>query len=230
MCIQGKMTRTPFPKKSNRQTELLEIIHSDVCGPMREKSINGARYYVSFIDDNSRWCEVRFFKSKNEVFGKFKEFLKLTENQKEKKIKCIQSDNGGEYRNEEFDNYLKEHGIVRRLTVAHNPEQNGIAERKNRTLIEMVRCLLIQSGLPSSFWAEAVSTANYIRNRCPTRYLDGKTPYEAWIGNKPDVSKFREFGCQVFCLNANTKKGKFDDRSKKGIFLGYSEQSKGYRI
>ena len=219
-----------FPKNSERKTDLLDIIHSDVCGPMRVESLGKAKYFVTFIDDCSKWCEVYFLRTKSEVFEKFKEFQKKVENQKERKVKCIQSDNGKEYVNKEFDFYLREHGIVRRLTVTQNPEQNGTAERKNRTLLDMARCILIQSGLPPSFWAEAISTANYIRNRCPTRSLNGKTPYEAWTGNISDVSNLKEFGCQFFFQNSNPERGKFDERGKKGIFLGYSDQSKAYRV
>lgn len=230
ICIRGKMTRTPFPKRSDRKTEILDIIHSDICGPMRIESKSGAKYFMTFIDDNSRWCEVRFLKKKSDAFEAFKVYKALVENQKSKKLKCLQSDNGTEYLSNEFGEYLKKNGIQRRLTVAYNPEQNGVAERKNRTLEEMARCLLINSELPSSFWAEAVSTANYIRNRCPTKALNGRTPYEAWTGKIPYVGYFREFGCKVFILERGPKKGKFEERGKKGIFLGYSEESKAYRI
>ena len=230
ICLRGKMTRTPFPKKSERKTEILDIVHSDLCGPMRVESKGRAKYFMTFIDDSSRWCEVRFLKKKSEAFEVFKDFKALVENQKGRKMKCLQSDNGTEYLSTEFNEYLKKHGIQRRLTIAYNPEQNGTAERKNRTLLEMARCLLIQSGLPSSFWAEAVSTANYIRNRCPTRSLDGRTPYEAWTGGVPNVSHFQEFGCNTFVLDRDSKKGKLEERGKKGIFLGYSEELKGYRV
>ena len=110
----------------------------------------------------------------------------------------------------EFEEYLKSQGITRRLTTAYTPEQNGVAERKNRTLVESARCLLIQSGLPPSFWAEAVSTANYIRNRCPTKRLNGRTPYEEWHGNVPSVEHFKEFGCKAYCLDKTPTKGKFE--------------------
>lgn len=173
-CIRGKMSRTPFPKKSIRKTESLELIHTDVCGPMRVESNGKALYFITFIDDNSRWCEVRFLRKKSDVLSEFRKMRALMERQKGAKIKCIQSDNGTEYLNNLFDEYLENDGIRRRLTVANNPEQNRIAERKNRTLLETARCLLLQSGLPPSFCAEAIATANYLRNRCPTKPLDGK--------------------------------------------------------
>lgn len=174
--------------------------------------------------------EVRFIKNKNQALDEFKSFKALIENRHDKKIKALQSDNGGEFINKEFDEYLKSQGIQRRLTTPYTPEQNGVAERKNRTLIESARCLLIQSGLSPSFWAEAVSTANYIRNRCPTKKLDGKTPYEAWHGRTPTVTYFKEFGCKVHCLDRTPTKGKLDTRSREGIFIGYPEESKGFRV
>jgi len=188
------MTRSPFPKASKRESELLEIIHSDLYGPMRVKSNGKARYVVTFIDDYSKWCEIRLLRRKDEVLNAFKDYKAFVEKQTGRNIKHLQSDNGKEYRNKEFDLFLKEHGIGRRLTVTHTPEQNGVAERRNRTLIEMARCLLIQSGLPPSFWGEAVNTANYIRNRCPSSSLNGKTSFEKWTGKAPDVRHFKEFG------------------------------------
>jgi transposase InsO family protein len=230
VCILGKMTRTPFPKNTDRKSELLEIVHSDVCGPMRIESNGNARYFVTFIDDFSKWCEIRLLKKKDEVFKAFEEYKASAEKRTGKSIKYLQSDNGKEFRNERFDAFLKEHGIGRRLTVTNNPEQNGVAERRNRTLVEMARCLLIQSGLPSSFWGEAVNTANYIRNRCPSNSLNGETAYQKWTGDTPDVSHLREFGCSAYTLNRSQNKGKFADRSRKGVLVGYSDESKAYRV
>ncbi|EZA50979.1 Copia protein [Ooceraea biroi] len=122
------------------------------------------------------------------------------------------------------------HSIKRRLTIPHTPEQNGVAERKNRTLVETARCLLAQSGLPAHFWAEAINTANYIRNRCISKSLGDNTPYELWQGEKPDIGHLRTFGSKVFVLNKNPNKGKFEPRSIEGIFIGYADASKGYRV
>lgn len=230
ICLSEKMTKTPFPKSSTRTSKLLEIVHSDVCGPMSIRSIGGARYVATFIDDYSRWCEIHVLKRKNEVFSAFKSFKAAAENKHGCKIQLLQTDNGTEYITNEFDEFLREKGIRRRLTITYTPEQNGIAERRNRTLVDMTRCLLKQSSLPLTFWAEAISTANYIRNRCPSKSLEGLTAFEKWNGKVPDVSHFRIFGSEVFTLNRLPTKGKFESRSKKGIFIGYSEESKGYRI
>ena len=125
ICLRGKMTRTPFPRTCHRNTELLEIIHSDVCGPMRTHSHSNAKYFVTFIDDSSRWCEIKFIREKSQVFEVFKEFNAHAENRTGRKIKFLQSDNEGEYINKNFDQFLRENGISRRLTVTHTPEQNG---------------------------------------------------------------------------------------------------------
>jgi len=230
VCLRGKMTRTPFPKTNDRQSKPLEIIHTDVWGPMKVESNGGARYFITFIDDHSRWVEIQLIKSKDEALSAFKRFKLFAEKQTGHKIKHIQSDNGTEYRNRAFDEFLEEQGISRRLTVTHTSEQNGVAERRNRTLVETARCLLIQSGLPPSFWGEAVNTANYIRNRCPSRSVEGKTPFEMWTGRTPDVRHLREFGCIAYTFERKPNKGKFDDRSKKGVLVGYSQESKAYRI
>lgn len=230
VCSKAKMIRTPFPKFSKRQSNLLDLIHTDVCGPMRVESLNRSRYFIEFIDDKSRWCEVRFMRTKAESFETMTQYVALVENQKGCTVKCMQSDNAKEFVSHEFTDYLKNRGIARRLTIPHNPEQNGVAERKNRTLQEMARRLLMGAGLPPSFWAEAVNTANYIRNRSPSKSLNGLTPYEVWTGEVPDLSHFRVFGCKVVYLDRHPGKGKFDSRGKNGIFLGYSEECKGYRI
>src|SRR5207249_5721498 len=144
----------------------------DVARPKRTKSLNGARYFVVFVDDKSRMSEVRFLREKGEAYEAFVSFKNLVENQTGRRIKTVMSDNGLEFCNKRFDELLQKSGIKRRLTIPHTPQQNGVAERMIRTLVDKARCLMIQSGLPPSFWAEAVATANHIHNRCPTRSLD----------------------------------------------------------
>ena len=225
----NKLTSPPFPKCLECVTGLLEIVHSDICGPIRIPSTGKSHYFFTFINDYSRYCAVRFLKSKSEALEAFKEIKNLWENQKSTKIKILMSDNGGEYIGNEFENYLKTNGIEHRLSVPYCPQQSGVAERKNRTLVEMARCLLSQLNLPLFLWAEAVNTANYVRNRCPTKSLNGKTPYELWYNIVPNVSYFKIFGCTAYCLN-NQPKHKFSARSKRGIFVGLSKNCKGYHI
>lgn len=143
VCITQKQIRAPFPKSEDDRTqEPLEIVHTDVCGPMRKESLSGSKYFVTFIDDRTRWCEVYFIKSQADVFKTFQTYKAAAENHTGKKIKTLQSDNGTEYCNGDFDKYLEGQGIQRRLTAPYTPEQNGIAERKNRTLVEMARCMM----------------------------------------------------------------------------------------
>lgn len=230
VCLRGKMTALPFPKGRPPCTEVLKIVHTDVVGPLRVQSMSGATYFVTFIDNSSRWCEVYFLKHKSDVIEAFKQYKAFVERQTGMSIEALQSDNGREYRNTEMDSLLTNCGIERRWTVARTPQQNGVAERMNRTLLDMARCLMLQSGLPSTFWAEAVATACHIRNRCPSSSLSGVTPYEKWTGELPNLNHLRSFGSNVFVLDKDPAKDKFAARSTKGTFIGYPRETKGYRI
>jgi transposase InsO family protein len=142
-CIEGKQHRKPFPSDGGmRATKPLEIVHSDVCGPMRTTSLGGARYFVTYIDDFSRKVWVYLLKSKGECLEKFKEFKALVETQSEHKIKVFRSDNGGEYISKGFKGFLKAHDIEKQTFTPYRPQQNGVAERANRTLVEMARNML----------------------------------------------------------------------------------------
>lgn len=230
VCSSGKLTALSFPKSSQKNTDILDIIHTDVCGPMRTESRGKAKYFITFTDDCSRWTAVYFLQNKSDVLRIFKEFKKYVEKQTGRKLKCLRSDNGKEFCNRAFDDYLKEEGIGRRLTTPHTPQQNGVTERKNRTLVEMARCMLTQSGLPRSFWAEAIMTANYVRNRCITNVLHGKTPFEIWTKKRPNIENLRIFGELAYVLDKNPSKGKFDPRGIKCLFVGYDTSAKGYRV
>ena len=230
-CAVGKQNRQPFPKKStHHSTEPLELIHSDVCGPMNIASVGGSRYFVTFIDDYSRYTAVYMMKNKSEVFQKFKEFVALSENSTGKRVKRLRSDNGGEYASEEFLKYCKMHGILKEDTIPYTPQQNGTAERMNRTIMETVRSILHHAGLPTCFWAEAVSTAVYIRNRSPTTCLKEKTPYESWHNEKPNVSNLKVFGCNALVHIPDQKRSKLDKKSMLCTFVGYPSGSNGYKL
>ncbi|GKA44372.1 retrotransposon protein, putative, ty1-copia subclass [Tanacetum coccineum] len=160
--------------------------------------MSGCRYFLSIVDDYSRRVWVHFLRHKNEAFSKFKEWKQLVENQTGRKLKKLRTDNGLEFCNQEFNNLCKESGIARHLTVAGTPQQNGLAERMNRTLLNKVRCLLIQSGLPDSFWAEATVTAAYLINRSPSTALEKKTPMDLWSGHPANYEMLRIFGCVAY--------------------------------
>lgn len=229
-CLEGKQTRKPFPHDGSRASSLLELIHSDVCGPMQNVSVGGSRYFVTFIDDYSRKVYVYFMENKAEVLEKFKEYKNRVENELNAKIKCLRSDNGTEYINRAFDIYLKSSGILHQTSNPYTPEQNGLSERMNRTLIERAKCMLFNAGLQNNFWAEAVATAAYIVNRSPTRSLADTTPEEQWTGRKPNISNMKIFGCKAMVHIPKEKRRKLDVKSRECIFVGYSDSTKGYRF
>ncbi|GJZ86191.1 retrotransposon protein, putative, ty1-copia subclass [Tanacetum coccineum] len=179
-CLSGNMTRKSFPHRPERATDLLGIIHTDVCGPLRHVSKQGASYFITFTDDYSRYGYVYLLKHKHEVFETFKVFKNEVENQLGKTIKALRSDRGGEYISQEFKDYLKACGIVQQLTPPYTPQHNGVSERRNRTLLDMVRSMMNLTTLPLSFWDYALESATRILNMVPTKKVD-KTPYELWI-------------------------------------------------
>jgi transposase InsO family protein len=229
-CAQGKNIKNPFPKRDSKTEGVLELIHSDVCGPMPSSSISGYVNYVSFIDDYSRKTWIYFLKSKDEVFGKFKEFKALIESLSERKIKILRSDNGGEYTSKEFLNFCKDVGIKRELTTPYNPQQNGVAERKNRTILEAVKTMIHDQDLPMCLWAEATMTTAYVQNQLSHSALGLKTPEEMFTGKKLEVSHLKIFGCPVFIHIPKEKRNKMDPSGKKGIFVGHCEVSKAFKI
>lgn len=230
-CCDGKNHKLPFlPTERNPNTVPFHLIHTDVCGPFNPNSLGGGKYFLTFIDDASRYTWINILKNKSEVFNKFVEWKTLIENQYNTKIKSIRSDNGGEYTSNQFESYLQKEGIKHQKTIPQTPEQNGVSERMNRTLTEAIRTMLSESKLPKSFWAEALSTAVYIRNRCPAAALKNKTPYEVLNDRKPDVKHIRVFGCKAYCHVPNNERSKLDSKSKHCVFLGYGSVTKGYRL
>ena len=230
-CVGGKTAKKKFePVGERRTTQKLELVHSDVCGPMKTISHGGKKYFVTFTDDYTRCATVYFIAHKSEVLEKFKEYEAMVTTKTGLQIKALRSDNGGEYLSENFKQFLKMKGIQHELTIPHTPQQNGISERLNRTLVESARAMLIHSGLPKSFWAEAISTASYIRNRTQTSSLKDTTPYEMWYGRKPDLGNMKVFGCEAHILLDDSQRGKLDPKTKKMMFVGYSLSHKGYRL
>ena len=230
-CLLGKQFRNSFPKESySRAKKPLELIHTDVCGPISPSSLGKNNYFLLFIDDFSRKTWVYFLKQKSEVFEAFKTFKAAVENESGQKIKALRSDRGGEFTSKEFQEFCATSGIRRFLTVPRSPQQNGIAERKNRTILDMARSMLKSKHLPKEFWAEAVDTAVYLSNRSPTRSVWGKTPQEAWNGRKPGISHLRVFGSVAHVHVPDERRTKLDDKSEKYIFIGYSTHSKGYKL
>ena len=229
-CVNGKQKRSPFKSEKSHSTMPLELVHSDVCGKMNSPSLGGGEYFLTFIDDYTHYTWVYILKHKSEVFSKFQKWKALVENASGQKLKTLRTDRGGEYTSTEFEEFLQSAGVRHELTVPKTPEQNGVAERMNRTLVESVRSMLVDASLPHKFWAEALSTAVYLRNRSPTKAVDGMTPFEAWTGKKPSVSHLRVFGCKAFAHVPKDERGKLDSKAKKCILVGYGEETKGYRL
>lgn len=230
VCTQGKQTRLPFKDKGTRAVSLLQIVHSDVCGPMSVNSIGGAKYYVCFIDDFSRKFFVYIIKQKSQVFECFQKFKALVENQTDRKMKIFRSDGGGEFDNKQFTDLFAREGIVHQKTAPYTPEQNGLSERANRTIMEKVRCMLYGANLSKGFWAEAVKYAVDVINALPNTADKEKCPDEIWFGHKPNIKKFRIFGCKAYAHVPNQKRTKLEMKSTKCIFIGFPENTKAYKL
>ncbi|KAG9440556.1 hypothetical protein H6P81_020721 [Aristolochia fimbriata] len=228
-CVLGKHSRSSFPSgQTSRAATPLELIHSDLCGPIEVPSNKGNRYFITFIDDYTRKIWVYFLKNKSDTMFVFKEFKSYVEKQSGKEIKTLRTDQGTEYIAGE--SYFKQCGIQHQMTARYTPQQNGVAERKNRTIMEMVRCMLKGKHVPHSFWAEAIACAVYVLNRCPTNGLKNMTAYEAWNGHPPNVKHFRIFGSIAYAQVPKEVRKKLDDKSVKCVFIGYHNQIKGYKL
>ncbi|GJY44997.1 putative ribonuclease H-like domain-containing protein, partial [Tanacetum coccineum] len=187
-------------------------------------------YCLVVTDDYSRFSWVFFLATKDETSGILKAFITGIENQINHRVKIIRCDNGTEFKNKEMNQFCEMKGIKREFSVARTPQQNGVAERKNKTLIEAARTMLADSKLPTTFWAEAVNTACYVQNRVLVIKPHNKTPYELFHGRTPSLSFMRPFGCPVTILNTLDHLGKFDGKADEGFFVGYSVNSKAFRV
>lgn len=229
-CSYGKVHRLTFEHRKEKSSKCGEIIHTDVCGPIEQTSLNGSRYFLLFKDDYSHFRFVYFLKQKSEVVEKCKHFVKLAEKECGHPIRIIQSDNGTEYINDEMKRFLNENGIRHRRTVPYTPEQNGSAEREMRTIMEAARTMIHDKELSPKLWAEAVNCAVFVLNRTGTSTVKDKTPFELWHGKKADIQHFRTFGTQVFVHIPKQQRQKLDAKAKQCTFVGYDENVKGYRV
>ncbi|GJV48491.1 putative ribonuclease H-like domain-containing protein [Tanacetum coccineum] len=230
-CQKGKQHKASCKAKSvSSISQPLQLLHMDLFGPTSVRSLNHKTYCLVITDDFSRFSWVFFLRTKDETSGILKDFIRQIENQLNQKVKTIRCDNGTEFKNRDFIEFCGSKGIKREYSNARTPQQNGVAERKNRTLIEAARTMLADSFLPNTFWAEAVSTACYVLNRVLVTKPQNKTPYELITGKIPIISYIRPFGCHVTILNTIDHLGKFDGKSDEGFLVGYSLQSKAFRV
>ncbi|KAK8670843.1 hypothetical protein V6N13_037457 [Hibiscus sabdariffa] len=208
LSLPRKMTKAPFSGKGERASDLLGLIHSDVCGPMNTQARGGFQYFIIFTDDFSRYGYIYLMRHKSEALQRFKEFKNEVQNQHGKSIKALRSDRGGEYLSQDFDELLKECGIVSQLTPPGTPQWNGVSERRNRT-----------------FWGHALETAAFTLNRVPSKSIQ-KTPYEIWTRKRPSMSFMKIWGCQAYVKHHMSTK--LEPISHKCIFVGYPEETKGH--
>ncbi|KAI3692233.1 hypothetical protein L6452_32044 [Arctium lappa] len=230
-CFKGKQHKTSHKTKElNTISSCLQLLHMDLFGPTNVMSIGKKSYCLVIVDDYSRFTWVYFLRTKDETSGLIKSFILRIENQTNQKVKVIRSDNGTEFKFFDLNTFCEEKGIERQYSAPRTPQQNGVAERRNRTLIEAARSLLADSKLPITFWAEAVNTACYVQNRVLVVKPKNKTPYELLNKRKPFIGFFKPFGCPCTILNTKSHLGKFDSKADDGFLVGYSSQSKAYRV
>ncbi|KAJ9553022.1 hypothetical protein OSB04_017067 [Centaurea solstitialis] len=230
-CAQGKRKRASHPPKPEQGSKSpLSLIHMDLCGPMKTVSLAGRKYVLVIVDDYSRYTWTRFLKTKDETSNLIINFIKAVQVQLKLPVQTVRSDNGTEFKNQVLKGFYNSLGITQTFSAARTPEQNGVVERRNRTLVEAARSMLAQSQLPQYLWAEAVNTACYTQNRSIIHRRFGKTPYHVLFGRIPNIDYFKVFGCPCFVLNETENRGKFGPKSDEMIFVGYSDCSVAYRV
>ena len=231
-CPIGKMARTPYQKETKIYAEHFgDVFTSDLYGPIKPRTINGCRYNVVYIDAKTRESFIFQIKKKSHQFRKFKELVAMLELQRNVTIKRLHADFGGEYTSTEFSKWLKSKGIILTFNPTDTPQRTGMAERLNRTIPSLARCMLHESNLPKNLWDYAFNYANFIRNLKPMRVLENKSPYQLAIGKDPDLSKLKPFGCPLHYRNDRSHKlGKLEDRANEGYFIGYNDLERTYTI
>ena len=229
-CQLGKHVRTKLPKEATHQTsQILELVHSDVCGPFKVSSTGGARYFVTFIDDYSRKIWVYFISQKSQVLDKFRHFVQLMTTSTGQTVRALRSDNGGEYTSKAFHEFCSSKGITRELPSPYTPQRNGVAERRNRSLLDITRCLLLDRALPGHLWGEAVKAAADILNLRSTKRHPDKTPTEIFSGTKPTIAHLKVFGSSVYVHIPKPSRTKLEPRSERCILLSFDNTAKAYR-
>ncbi|KAK2373607.1 putative mitochondrial protein [Trifolium repens] len=230
-CQIGKQVRMSHPMLEHQTTsKVLELLHMDLMGPMQVESLGGKMYVLVVVDDFSRYTWVNFIREKSDAFDVFKELCIQIQREKGSNVVRIRSDHGREFENSKFDDFCAAEGIKHEYSSPITPQLNGIVERKNRTIQESARVMLHAKNVPYHFWAEAMNTACYVHNRVTLRKGTTSTLYELWKDRKPTVKHFHIFGSECFILADREPRRKLDPKSEKGFFLGYSTNSRAYRV
>ena len=231
-CQLGKQHKASFPSKIAPSTSrCLQLLHVDLFGPVTTASIGGNKYTLVVVDDYSRYVWVEMMISKDDCYDIITALFRRLQTQKEDDIVSVRSDHGTEFKNNGVAQYCDDHGIDHNFSAAGVPQQNGVVERKNRTLIEAGKTMINEAKLPQYFWAEAVNTACFTQNRSLINKAYNKTPYELWRGRTPNIAFFKIFGCKCYILyNGKEHRSKFAPKADEGIFVGYAKHSKAFRV
>ncbi|KAJ9542460.1 hypothetical protein OSB04_028966 [Centaurea solstitialis] len=230
-CEKGKQTRASFKSKQiSSISSHLQLLHMDLFGPVNVQSIAGKKYTLVIVDEYSRYTWVFFFRSKSDAPEEIILFVRKMEKLNNLTVRSIRRDHGTEFKNSTLETFFDQKGISQNFSSVRTPQQNGVAERRNRTLIEAAQSMLSEANLATQFWAEAVNTACYTQNRSLIVKRFRRTPYELFRNRKPSIEHLHIFGCVCYILNNKDNLGKFDSKSDDGIFLGYSSISKTYRV
>jgi transposase InsO family protein len=229
-CLAGKHRRAPFPQQATRRaTRSLELMHGDLCGPINPVTPSGNKYFLLLVDDYSRHMWVSLLQNKDQAGHAIQRIQAVAERKSGNRLGALRTDRGGEFTAGQFSDYCAELGVTRELTAPYSPQQNGVVERRNQTVMGAARCMLKAKKLPGMFWGEAVNCAVYLLNRSISKSTGNKTPYELWTGVRPSVSHLRTFGCIAHVKVTKPHLTKLDDRSKPMIFVGYEPGSAAYR-
>ncbi|KAJ9536793.1 hypothetical protein OSB04_un000017 [Centaurea solstitialis] len=230
-CEMGKIKKSSHKLKVEHNTSKpLQLLHMDLCGPMRVQSINGRKYVLVIVDDFSRYTWVNFLRSKDGASDIIISFIRNVQVRLQLPVQVIRTDNGTEFKNRKLDSFLDSVGITHTFSAARTPQQNGVVERKNRTLVEAARTMLTFSKLPLHFWAEAVASACFTQNRSLITKRFMKTPYELVYNRPPSIKFLRVFGCECYVKNDKDNLDKFSPKGDEGIFIGYAKDSPSYRV
>ncbi|KAL0641218.1 hypothetical protein Bca4012_103077 [Brassica carinata] len=226
-CILGKHCRTVFPTSETIYANCFDLVHSDVWTAL--VCLENQKYFVTFIDEKSKYTWITLLPSKDRVFEAFVNFQAYVTNHYNATVKVLRSDNGGEYTSHAFKSHLAKHGIVHQTSCPYTPQQNGVAERKNRHLMEVARSMMYHANVPKRFWGDAVQTACYLINRIPTKVLKNLSPFEVLNKSKPYIDHLRVFGCLCYVWVPGEQRNKLEAKSTKAMLIGYSVTQKGYK-